>query len=119
MGAKLTTQGKIWLAGRCPADLPIEACRNIGPVTGRELRAAGIGTLARLQAFGWERAWELWRKGCPERIHLIALKALAGAEACVDWRLLPVELEEAVMAAHAAAKADKRVSKGTANPRIT
>lgn len=114
-------EGRVWLAGRDPADLPIEACRNLGAVTGRELRDVGVHSLARLRALGWERAWALWRSRYPERIHLIALKALAGAEACVDWRLLPPGLEAAVKAAHveARAAAGQRTPKGSARKRKT
>ncbi|MDX2150686.1 MAG: TfoX/Sxy family DNA transformation protein [Bryobacteraceae bacterium] len=68
---------------------PIEDARNLGPVSGEELRALGIDTLERLRELGWQEAWAQWRERFPERRHLVAGYALAGAVEDADWRRLP------------------------------
>ncbi|HBY59099.1 MAG TPA: hypothetical protein DEH78_04715 [Solibacterales bacterium] len=75
---------------------PIEEARNLGPVTGAELRALGIATIERLRELGWQEAWALWRERFPERAHLIAGYAIAGAAEDADWRKLPDWLKREV-----------------------
>lgn len=59
---------------------PIEKAKNIGELTGAELRTVGIGTLEKLREIGWEEAMVLWCEVFPERVHAMAAYALIGAE---------------------------------------
>jgi hypothetical protein len=65
---------------------PIEDARNLGPKTGAELRAVGIGTLEKLRDIGWEAALERVIERFPERANLNMAAALIGAERDCDWR---------------------------------
>jgi hypothetical protein len=83
---------------------PIEAARNLGPVLGEELRAAGIASCEELVAAGWEEAWlricALWL----DRTHMMCGYALYGAVENLDCLRLPPEAKEAVK------RAKKRIS---------
>jgi uncharacterized protein YdeI (YjbR/CyaY-like superfamily) len=65
---------------------PIEAARNIGPMTASELRNVGIKTVEELQAMGWEQAFQVLCEVYPHRINLNMLTGLIGAVENIDWR---------------------------------
>ncbi len=75
---------------------PIEQGRNLGPVLGEELRAAGVTTCEALRAVGWEEAWQRICEQRPERLHMMCGYALYGAEAELDCLRLPEEAKEEV-----------------------
>ena len=58
---------------------PIEAAKNIGFISGGELRSIGIDTLEKLQDLGWEEAFAKICELYPHRVNLNMLKALMGA----------------------------------------
>jgi uncharacterized protein YdeI (YjbR/CyaY-like superfamily) len=62
-----------------PGQTPIERARNIGAVTGSELRSMGIDTVEKLQSIGWEEAFQKLIESYPERLNLSMLLALIGA----------------------------------------
>jgi len=68
---------------------PIEQARNLGPVTGAELRTIGIDTLEQLQSIGWEDAYLRLLERYPDRLHLMMCYALIGAVHEVDFRRIP------------------------------
>ena len=72
---------------------PIEEAKNLGPISGAELRSVGIETLEQLQELGWEEVFERWVEAYPERINLNAATALIGAIEGCDWRQVPVSLK--------------------------
>ncbi len=74
--------------------IPIEKAKNLGPLTGAELRAVGIESVQQLQALGWEKAFESWVNVFPERVNLNALYALIGAVEELDWREIPADQKQ-------------------------
>jgi hypothetical protein len=68
---------------------PIEDARNLGPITGAELRSIGIDTLEKLRAVGWEQVYLRLIEAYPVRLHLILCYALIGAIHGVDLKLIP------------------------------
>lgn len=66
--------------------IDIENAKNIGPITGAELRSIGVRTLHDLQAMGVEEAFYQIIEQHPERLNLNFLLALVGACENCDWR---------------------------------
>jgi uncharacterized protein YdeI (YjbR/CyaY-like superfamily) len=69
-----------------PGQTPIEEGRNLGPVSGGELRSIGIDTVEKLRAVGWEQAFLKIFEAYPHRLHLNMVFALIGAIEDQDWR---------------------------------
>lgn len=63
----------------------LERLPNLGPVLARELRAAGVGTVAQLQKIGAKAAWAKVRDVNPERDCASSLLALEGTVRGVRW----------------------------------
>jgi uncharacterized protein YdeI (YjbR/CyaY-like superfamily) len=79
-----------------PGATPIEEARNIGPVTGVELRSVGIDTVEKLKSLGWERAFEQLIQMYPHRLNLNMAVGLIAAIEDKDWRKIdPEEKAEA------------------------
>lgn len=76
-----------------PGKTPIEAAKNIGPVTGAELRNVGFDTLEKLKETGWEEAFEKVCEVYPHRINLNMLVGLIATIEDVDWRKLDPNLK--------------------------
>lgn len=74
-----------------PGQTPIEEARNLGPVSGGELRSLGIETVEQLKAMGWEKAFHRLCELYPHRANMNMLKSLIGAVDDVDWRKLDSE----------------------------
>src|SRR5690606_33138575 len=53
-----------------PGKTPIEAAKNLGLVSGAELRSVGIDTLEKLKDLGWEEAFSKLIELYPQRINL-------------------------------------------------
>jgi len=60
--------------------IPIEKMKNLGPVTGAELRQLGILSREDFLELGYRKVFLKWCAVFPERIHLMAWYALVGAE---------------------------------------
>jgi uncharacterized protein YdeI (YjbR/CyaY-like superfamily) len=58
---------------------PIEVAKNIGAVTGAELRSVNITTLEKLEKLGWEEAFRSLCDNHPHRINMNMLTSLMGA----------------------------------------
>lgn len=71
-----------------PGKTPIEEARNIGPLTGSELRSIGLDTVEKLVEMGWEEAFHRLIEQHPHRINLNMLVGLIGAVEDQDWRKL-------------------------------
>jgi uncharacterized protein YdeI (YjbR/CyaY-like superfamily) len=76
-----------------PGKKPIEKAKNIGAVSGAELRSIGIETVEQLQKAGWEETFYNLCEKYPERANLNMLNALIGAVENVDWRKLSPTLK--------------------------
>lgn len=76
-----------------PGNTPIEAAKNLGVVSGAELRALGIDTVERLKQIGWERAFTQWCEAYPQRLNGNAVLALVGAVEEQDRRQLDADLK--------------------------
>lgn len=74
----------------------IEQARNLGPVTGADLRLVGISTVEELMAVGWEDAWTRLCHHSRGYTHKICGYALCGAIEDVDWRKLTARQKEDV-----------------------
>ena len=72
---------------------PIEAGRNIGPVSGTELRAIGLNTLEKLISVGWEEAFFKLCEVYPHRLNLNMLTGLIGAVEDQPWNKLDPDLK--------------------------
>lgn len=58
---------------------PIEEGKNLGPLTGAELRTIGIETVEQLKSLGWEKALSKWIQHYPHRLNMMAGYAVMGA----------------------------------------
>ena len=74
----------------------VEEAKNIGPVTGGDLRKVGISTVEALERTGWEEAWILLCQHSPGYVHLVCGYALLGAVEGLDWMKLPSDRKEEV-----------------------
>lgn len=63
----------------------LESLPNLGPVLARELRAAGVGTVAQLRKIGARAAWAKVKDVNPERDCASSLLALEGAVRGMRW----------------------------------
>jgi uncharacterized protein YdeI (YjbR/CyaY-like superfamily) len=71
---------------------PVEEGKNLGPKIGSELRSLGIMTLEQLKREGWESVITRWTELYPQRVNLIAIKAMIGAVEDTRIRDLDSEL---------------------------
>lgn len=62
-----------------PGKTPIEAGKNLGDVSGMELRSVGIDTVEKLRSIGWEKALEKLSLNYPQRLTLNMALSLMGA----------------------------------------
>lgn len=76
-----------------PGETPIEAAKNIGLVSGSELRSVGIETLEQLQAMGWENAFSRMCELYPHRLNLNMLTSLIGAVENQHWQKIDPDLK--------------------------
>ncbi len=76
-----------------PGETPIEQGKNLGRVSGVELRSVGIETLEKLKSMGWERAFNKWTDMYPERMNLNALKAIVTAAEDQSWTDMDPEIK--------------------------
>lgn len=60
-------------------ETPIEEAKNIGIITGSELRTLGIDTIEKLKMLGWEKAFLKWVGHYPQRLHTIVGYVVMGA----------------------------------------
>ncbi len=60
-------------------ETPIEEAKNIGIITGSELRTLGIDTIEKLKILGWEKAFLKWVNHYPERLHTVVGYVVMGA----------------------------------------
>ena len=65
---------------------------------GAELRRVGIATREELVEIGWQEAWARLIEKYPGRLNRNAAYGLAAAVLGVDWRLLPAEVKQEVLA---------------------
>lgn len=72
---------------------PIEAGRNIGPVTGGELRSIGVETVEKFKRLGWERTFRLMVQHYPHRLNLNMAVGLLALQEDQDWRKLDPDLK--------------------------
>jgi hypothetical protein len=77
---------------------PIEQAKGLGPTMGGELRRVGIATREELAAIGWQEAWARLIEKYPGRLNRNAAYGLAAAVLDVDWRQLPAEVRQEVLA---------------------
>jgi DNA transformation protein len=81
----------MWVAWRTilRAELttPIEALRNLGPISGQWLREVGISTIAELERLGPVVAYRLVKQRQP-KASLNLLWAMAAGLQGIDWRKL-------------------------------
>ncbi len=61
-----------------------------------------LAQVQQLRRLGWREVWDRWRQAYPERHHLLAGYALAGAEFDHDCMRLPASLKAEVKAHKAA-----------------
>lgn len=74
--------------------IPIEEARNIGPVTGEELRACGMETLEDLIELGLEESFYRLVEKYPNRLNLNCIVAMYAAIEDIDWRSVESEPKE-------------------------
>jgi len=74
-------------------ETPIEEAKNLGPVTGSELRTIGIDTVEKLKFLGWEKSLTMWINHYPHRIHLMVAYAVIGAVYDQHFHKLDIELK--------------------------
>ena len=60
-------------------ETPIEEAKNIGIITGSELRTLGIDTIEKLKILGWEKAFLKWVSHYPQRLHTVVGYVVMGA----------------------------------------
>lgn len=76
-----------------PGKTPIEEGKNLGPMTGVELRSIGIETIEQLKRQGWEQVFQKLVALYPHRLNLNMLYSLAGATYDVNRRQLDPDLK--------------------------
>ncbi len=69
---------------------------ELGPISQRWLREAGITTLEELQAVGSVEAYRRVRNRYPDRVSLSLLYGLETLLLGIDWRALPFETKQAL-----------------------
>lgn len=62
-----------------PGKTPIEEGKNLGPLTGIELRSIGIETIEQLKRQGWEQVFQKLVSLYPHRFNMNMIYSLAGA----------------------------------------
>ncbi len=62
-----------------PGETPNEEAKNIGIITGSELRTLGIDKIEKLKMMGWEKAFLKWVSHYPERLHTVVGYVVMGA----------------------------------------
>lgn len=72
---------------------PVEVAKNIGPLTGIELRSVGIETVEQLKSLGWEKCFYKLVELYPHRINLNMIYGLIGAVEDVSYLKLDPELK--------------------------
>lgn len=72
---------------------PVEEGKNLGLITGAELRSVEILTLEQLKRTGWERAIEKVCAQYPHRLNLNFFYAVIGAVEEENWRKIDVDLK--------------------------
>ncbi|MGE4107653.1 MAG: YdeI/OmpD-associated family protein [Bacteriovoracia bacterium] len=75
-----------WKKRYPPGQTPIETARNLGPMSGVDLRGIGIDTIEKLRSAGWEDAFQRVVENAPKRLNLNFALALIGAVEDLDWR---------------------------------
>jgi len=76
-----------------PGKTPIEEGKNLGPLTGMELRSIGIETIEQLKRQGWEQVFQKLVSLYPHRFNLNMLYALAGATYDLNRRQLDPDIK--------------------------
>lgn len=73
----------------------IENAKNLGPVSGSEMKSVGINTVSELKSLGWEEAFVRVTELYPERLNLNFATSLIGAIEGQDWREVDSSQKEA------------------------
>lgn len=76
-----------------PGKTPIEEGRNVGPMTGTELRSVGVDTVEKFKQMGWERVFRMLVQHYPNRLNLNMATGLIALEQDQDWRKLDPDLK--------------------------
>lgn len=72
---------------------PIEEGKNLGPLTGIELRSIGVETVEQLKRLGWEDVFQKLIQMYPQRCNLNMIYSLAGAVHDLPRRQLDPDLK--------------------------